>query len=99
LPISGHGAVSAAIRHPPRHGRRGGGSRNRCDQAILRKLIPPCPICCTCRSGYDRQSLTLKPQTTGPEADMPITPQEALQRTIEHREIFHDEVLKVVRMI
>jgi anthranilate phosphoribosyltransferase len=30
---------------------------------------------------------------------MPITPQEALQRTIEHREIFHDEMLKVVRMI
>jgi anthranilate phosphoribosyltransferase len=30
---------------------------------------------------------------------MPITPQDALQRTIEHREIFHDEMLKVVRMI
>jgi len=30
---------------------------------------------------------------------MPITPHEALQRTIEHREIFHDEMLKVVRMI
>ncbi len=30
---------------------------------------------------------------------MLITPQEALQRTIEHREIFHDEMLKVVRMI
>ena len=30
---------------------------------------------------------------------MPITPQEALQRTIEHREIFHDEMLKLVRMI
>jgi len=30
---------------------------------------------------------------------MPITPQEALQRTIEHREIFHDEMLRVVRMI
>jgi anthranilate phosphoribosyltransferase len=33
------------------------------------------------------------------EAEMPITPQEALQRTIEHREIFHDEMLRVVRMI
>src|SRR5436189_2371270 len=33
------------------------------------------------------------------EIAMPITPQEALQRTIEHREIFHDEMLKVVRMI
>ena len=30
---------------------------------------------------------------------MPITPQEALQRTIEHREIFHDEMLHVVRQI
>lgn len=30
---------------------------------------------------------------------MPITPQEALQRTIEHREIFHDEMLHIVRMI
>ena len=28
-----------------------------------------------------------------------ITPQEALQRTIEHREIFHDEMLEVVRQI
>ncbi|NNU44578.1 anthranilate phosphoribosyltransferase [Ramlibacter sp. B156] len=26
-------------------------------------------------------------------------PQEALQRTIEHREIFHDEMLKIVRLI
>jgi anthranilate phosphoribosyltransferase len=37
------------------------------------------------------------------ETDMPnspnITPQEALQRTIEHREIFHDEMLTVVRQI
>ena len=30
---------------------------------------------------------------------MPITPHEALQRTIEHREIFHDEMLKIMRMI
>ena len=28
-----------------------------------------------------------------------ITPQEALQRTIEHREIFHDEMLHIVRLI
>jgi anthranilate phosphoribosyltransferase len=33
------------------------------------------------------------------ETAMPITPQEALQRTIEHREIFHDEMLKIMRMI
>ncbi|MBU6492717.1 MAG: anthranilate phosphoribosyltransferase [Burkholderiales bacterium] len=30
---------------------------------------------------------------------MTITPQEALQRTIEHREIFHDEMLHLMRMI
>ncbi len=30
---------------------------------------------------------------------MSITPQEALQRTIEHREIFHDEMLKIMRLI
>jgi anthranilate phosphoribosyltransferase len=30
---------------------------------------------------------------------MPITPQQALQRTIEHREIFHDEMLHLMRMI
>ncbi len=30
---------------------------------------------------------------------MSITPQEALQRTIEHREIFHDEMLRIMRMI
>ncbi len=30
---------------------------------------------------------------------MPITPQEALVRTIEHREIFHDEMLDLMRMI
>src|SRR3954470_6158143 len=30
---------------------------------------------------------------------MPITPQDALQRTIEHREIFHDEMLSLMRRI
>jgi anthranilate phosphoribosyltransferase len=33
------------------------------------------------------------------ETNMPITPQEALQRTIEHREIFHDEMLHTMRLI
>jgi anthranilate phosphoribosyltransferase len=37
--------------------------------------------------------------TFNSEDYMPITPQEALQRTIEHREIFHDEMLKIMRMI
>ena len=30
---------------------------------------------------------------------MSITPQEALQRTIEHREIFYDEMLSLMRQI
>src|SRR5882672_3438452 len=30
---------------------------------------------------------------------MPITVQEALQRTIEHREIFHDEMVELMRSI
>ena len=30
---------------------------------------------------------------------MAITPQDALQRTIEHREIFHDEMLSLMRRI
>jgi anthranilate phosphoribosyltransferase len=30
---------------------------------------------------------------------MPITPQEALQRTIDHREIFHDEMIELMRQI
>lgn len=30
---------------------------------------------------------------------MPITPHEALQRTIEHREIFHDEMIDLMRQI
>ncbi len=30
---------------------------------------------------------------------MPMTPQEALQRTIEHREIFHDEMVDLMRLI
>ncbi|MFK3647152.1 anthranilate phosphoribosyltransferase [Lysobacter enzymogenes] len=30
---------------------------------------------------------------------MPLTPQEALQRTIEHREIFHDEMVALMRTI
>ena len=30
---------------------------------------------------------------------MPMTPQEALQRTIEHREIFHDEMVDLMRQV
>src|SRR6187402_2561116 len=33
------------------------------------------------------------------DQNMTITAQEALQRTIEHREIFHDEMLHLMRMI
>jgi anthranilate phosphoribosyltransferase len=35
----------------------------------------------------------------GNNETMPITPQQALQRTIEHREIFHDEMVELMRMI
>src|SRR3990172_12275996 len=45
------------------------------------------------------QTLARSPHLSAQGVLMPITPQEALQRTIEHREIFHDEMLKVVRMI
>lgn len=31
--------------------------------------------------------------------DITITPQEALQRTIEHREIFHDEMISLMRQV
>ena len=34
-----------------------------------------------------------------PAVPTKITPQEALQRTIEHREIFHDEMLHLMRQI
>jgi anthranilate phosphoribosyltransferase len=34
-----------------------------------------------------------------PPSALKITPQEALQRTIEHREIFHDEMLHLMRQI
>src|SRR5699024_9048991 len=33
------------------------------------------------------------------ETSMPITPREALQRTIEHREIFHDEMVELMQQI
>ncbi len=34
-----------------------------------------------------------------PQQPIQITPQQALQRVIEHREIFHDEMLHLMRMI
>ena len=34
-----------------------------------------------------------------PHREITITPQEALQRTIEHREIFHDEMISLMRQI
>jgi anthranilate phosphoribosyltransferase len=37
--------------------------------------------------------------SSGPIKAHQISPQEALQRTIEHREIFHDEMLHIVRRI
>ena len=40
-----------------------------------------------------------RPNKNVKKVDMPITAQEALQRTIEHREIFHDEMVDLMRMI
>ena len=40
-----------------------------------------------------------RPDATMTESAMSFTPQEALQRTIEHREIFHDEMMSLMRQI
>ena len=39
------------------------------------------------------------PDSRFPATIMPMTPQEALQRTIEHREIFHDEMVDLMRQV
>ena len=39
------------------------------------------------------------PDSRFPATLMPMTPQEALQRTIEHREIFHDEMVDLMRQV
>ena len=39
------------------------------------------------------------PDSRFPATTMPMTPQEALQRTIEHREIFHDEMVDLMRQV
>src|SRR6476660_4915918 len=67
----------------------------------------PCSAACTgstapparCSSRSDCGWRCPTPLPADEEPTMPITPQEALQRTIEHREIFHDEMLKIVRLI
>ena len=50
---------------------------------------------------YDLQDNYAFPPPTShlPPPPMPITPQEALQRTIEHREIFHDEMVDLMRQV
>jgi anthranilate synthase component 2 len=45
------------------------------------------------------QRISWTARSTDPEARDAITPQEALQRTIEHREIFGDEMLSIMRRI
>ncbi len=45
-------------------------------------------------------SVSIAPHATQPtETAMTITAQEALTRCIEHREIFHDEMLHLMRQI
>ena len=50
------------------------------------------------QTGADRSAQGLRRHGQCPTT-VKITPQEALQRTIEHREIFHDEMLHLMRQI
>src|SRR5690606_21479768 len=52
-------------------------------------------------TGAATLSTNHEPRTTNhePRTTMTITPQEALQRTIEHREIFHDEMISLMRQV
>jgi anthranilate phosphoribosyltransferase len=60
-------------------------------EELPRTIEIPSPVGGSTNSGRKRTPAT--------EAAMPITPQEALQRTIEHREIFHDEMVDLMRQI
>jgi len=44
-------------------------------------------------------ALELPKELPGAPRAVPITPQQALQRTIEHREIFHDEMVDLMGQI
>jgi threonine/homoserine/homoserine lactone efflux protein len=77
-------------------------------QALRRSLAcstaAPARCSFTSESGWQRSERTLQPRFTKEKtghAPQPIkiSPQEALVRTIEHREIFHDEMLHIVRQI
>src|SRR5690606_8440123 len=51
-------------------------------------------------SGVDPDRTRARPaEEFSGKTTMTITPQEALQRTIEHREIFHDEMVDLMRMV
>ena len=54
------------------------------------------PRIINCATSHETCSHPLRPAGSG---GMTITPQEALQRTIEHREIFHDEMVALMRQI
>ena len=49
------------------------------------------------KAGARQARVNSQSNTTRTSPIMTITPQEALQRTIEHREIFHDEMLHLMR--
>src|SRR5699024_10983089 len=55
----------------------------------------------TCSPTSSSAPCRVPPEPHGPPEtiSMPITPQEALQRTIEHREIFHDEMVELMQQI
>ena len=82
----------------------------RCSPAWMARRAAPCSAACTgwtaCAGAHvhrlRRQARLVRQSArrhVNQETAMPITPQEALQRTIEHREIFHDEMLTIVRLI
>jgi hypothetical protein len=70
-----------------------------CSAACTGWTAPPAPCSSPSASSSPfRQSHPLRTQERH-ACPIPITPQEALQRTIEHREIFHDEMLHIMRLI
>ncbi|SER11757.1 anthranilate phosphoribosyltransferase [Giesbergeria anulus] len=76
----------------PRMGQRS--ASGRADAALWCSLI----YFCAAKTGKSLYAPRLE-QRIFLRIPMPITPQQALQRTIEHREIFHDEMLHLMRLI
>ena len=59
-----------------------------------------CDSCAAGAAGAAERGRRAAPPTLPEHApDMPMTPQQALQRAIEHREIFHDEMVELMRQV